>query len=334
MAFTFRIRFSGLCAFVPDEPFNSEPKQIQKQIQVLLPNVLKARSVTPSQKPDPDEVPETDQFILPPHLPMLTFDMKNLRPSDGQPSFFIKDRLDIGERFGMLLMLQEDIVLDPKAPEPGGLQMNNVPVDFSKAPTKEQRRSLLWLSRIDKALLGQTPTVDSALTGPFGSLGSQEQRIISRIFLKSGLLSTNRLSEPGWQYLEINDPIKKGNGRRVAIELALELQTEEPVEISFQNFRSGQTGRMLFSPPQDSKDDVEITIQNLEPDIFLGVPQGEPAPHLDPDFSVYYGLLQGLSPTAKRPILRRFKGPTGKIEGEVEGSSGNSKPCAPSGITG
>jgi hypothetical protein len=323
MAFTFRILFSGLCAFVPDKPFDSQPEKIQ----VLLPNVLKARPVTPPVNPDLDEVPETDEFILPPHLPMLTFDMKNLRPSDGQPSFFIRDRIDIGERIGMFLLLQEDLVLQAETPDPGGLQMNNVQVDVSTKPTtKEQRRSLLWLSKLDEALPGQNLTVDPGLTGP---LGSPEKRIVSRILLKSGLLATNGLSEPGWQYLGIDDPIKKGGGRRVATQLALELKTEKPVEINFQNFGSGQTGRMLFSPPQGSEEeDVEITIQNREPDIFLGVPQGQQAPHRDPDVSVYYDLLQGFSPTAKRPILRRFRSPTGK----VEGSAGDSKPCAPLGI--
>jgi len=320
MPFTFRIVFTGLCAFVPDKPFDEGPTQVQ----VLLPNVLKARSVHP---PEPVEPKESDSLILPPHLPMLTFNMKHLRPSDGQPTFFVKDRLDLDERLGMVLLLNEDLAVQAEAPDPGALQINNEPVDPSKPLTAAQRKSMFWLTKVDEKLVGTDRRVRSELLGP---LSSDEKKIISRILLTTGLLSTNKLSEAGWQYLEIDEPIAKGNGRRIATQLALELKSEKPVVLSMRGFGAPQGGKIVFAPPKDSNDDVEINIQNLEPDIFLGVPQGQQAPHIDPDFSVYYDLLEGLQEGDRQPILRRFKGKTGK----VEGSAGDGKPCSPAGMGG
>jgi hypothetical protein len=332
MAFTFRIVFSGLCAFVPNKPFGITSQQ---EVRVLLPNVLKARTIQRPQ-PDADDVLASDAFILPPHFPLLTFDERTLRQSSGQIFHFVKERLDLdkpaGRRTGVTLLQKQDLYVwpDGREPRPESLRLINGPVENLDNPSAEEKESLFWLTKIDELLGAGRPPIPELLRE---SLDQEENRIITRIRLQEGRLKTHSLTDPRWEYLPVGQVPVLGAGKKVARSLALELEADEKVKLVFRAFGSADTQKMIFAPPlDDPHEDVEIQLLNLEPDNLLGVKEEEEeealSPSIDPDFAVYYDLIKGFQKQEPRPIPQRFTG-----EG-AERITGDGKPCAPTGMGG
>jgi hypothetical protein len=330
MAFTFRIVFSGLCAFVSDKSFEVTSNQ---EMRVLLPNVLKARTIQ-RPKPDADDVPASDAFILPPHFPMLTFDERTLRQSSGQMFHFVKERLELDEpaerRTGMTLLEKQDLYIWPdcREPRPQSLRFINGPVENPDKPNAEEMESLFWLTKIDELLGARRPPIPELLRE---SLAEDENRIISRVLVQEGRLKTHSLTSPRWEYLTLGQEPTAGNGKRVAKSLALEFEADEKVKLIFRSFGSADTQKMIFAPPLDAPhEDVEIQLRNLEPDDLLGVKEEERklSAGIDPDFSIYYDLVKEFKDHEGRPIPQRFVG-----EG-AEFVTGDGKPCAPTGMHG
>jgi hypothetical protein len=330
MAFTFRIVFSGLIAFVPDKPFDgTEPV---KSIHVLLPNALKPRLLKPSKPSDDGSVQEP--LILPPHYPLLVFDTKTLQPVRDPQFFFVKENSDSGffsgsaTQRGMAPLLSSDITILPDGREPdhGGLRLiNGRPKDESN-PTEEELQSLSWLKKIDK-LGGGIRNVDPRF---LESLSKDEKVIVARLLLTTGRLRTFEVSGPKWQYLELGAPIKDPEaGDRVATKLALEFEADHMVKVVFRSFGSTTPSKLIFAPPaQEPFEDVRIDIQNLEPEKILEMDQDEdedlhPAPEIDPDFSIFYDLLEGFGETDPRPVPRR------SVPAGAGRSAGDGKPCSP-----
>lgn len=330
MAFTFRIVFSGLCAFVPSKSFdNSYPEKVR----VLLPNVLRARTVL-RPKPDADDVLESDAFILPPHFPLITFDERTLRQCNVQQFHFVKERPDLddpaAQRMGVALLQKQDIFIWPDGHQPKAqsLRLINPKVENRASPTAEELESLSWLTKIDGLLGRPRPVISDLLRD---SLDEKEDRIISRVLLQEGRLKTHSLTSPRWEYLPVGKAATLGAGERVAKSLALELEANEKVKLIFRSFGSADTQKMIFAPPLDAPhEDVEIQLLNLEADDLLGVKAEEkkPSPGIDPDFSVYYDLIKGFKEQEARPIPQRFLGDGAEL------ITGDSKPCAPTGMSG
>jgi hypothetical protein len=324
MAFTFRIIFSGLCAFIPDEPFGGH--RPPRSMLVLLPNALEPRLLKP---PEGDNQSETEKkpVILPPHFPLLLAQSKYLQASQHPQDSFIKEK---NGRLVVVPLVKEDISIWPDGREPrlGGLHLIDGHITDPHHPSPEEEEYLFWLTKVDDILGGGQHRIHPRLLGP---LGPDEKEVVARLRLGIGRLRVHKLSKTPWQYLPLGVPIKDpGAGKRVATELSFEFEAEEKVKLVFRSFGSSTPLKLIFAPaPNEPNEDVEIEVRNLEPDRFLEMPAGvlNPAPEVDPDFSIYYDLLDGYSDGYgyPRPVPRRVPPASGPI-------AGDGKPCSPLGM--
>src|SRR5262249_40160255 len=139
MAYTFRLIFSGLCAFVPNRPF-SDKEAPPNHVDVILPNLLEGRLV-----PVQDQSPA----ILVPHFPYLEFDPRHLQPASGRPLYFQLERVPLktGARAYCPLGWQDvEIWPEGKKPQEDALRIvNGEPQDPTQPQPGEETRYLRWL---------------------------------------------------------------------------------------------------------------------------------------------------------------------------------------------
>jgi len=322
MQFNFKIEFSGLCAFVPEQSFG---EKVGQKVTVLVPDALKARPVHPTGAV-PLPLRETDQLILPPHLPMLIFDHADLQSPGGAPPFTILGDSQAGddERKGVFLMIRQDVEIQPDRKD--GVELFNPEVPDPLNPrSDDEKKSLFWLAKIDD-VLGAHRRIEPRL---LGALDDREEEVISRVVLNTGRLRAEPPTTGLWQFLPIDEPIRDTRRERpVASKIVLEVPAVDQAAIVVRSFgEEGAGQRFVFAPREDATE-VTVQIVNLEPDLLLGVPVSPhaPVPDVDPDFSIYYNLIDGFGDKEPRPILRRrLREGNGFISGE-------SKPCAPMGV--
>ncbi|HEX4965032.1 MAG TPA: hypothetical protein VF173_29760 [Thermoanaerobaculia bacterium] len=326
MAFTFRIIFSGISAFVPDQPFHG--KESPSQMTVLFPSVLVPR-LPAKTFCDHDEL---ERRIVAPHYPMIQFEMKNLRTSKGLQSLFVREQstgANSIERRGVGCLLNQDITVlpDGRPLSEGKLTLiDGQPVDPDN-PTPDEEQYLFWLKNIGD-VVGKPSKVGPRFLGPL----SKDGDIATRIRFSTGRLRTAGLSDVKFELLPFGGDAKIGLGAKLATRVALELEADEKVTLTFRDFESkdGVTKLVFVPSDADPDEDVEIRLENLEPENLLGVPQqtgGEAAVLIDPDFAVYYEFVDGLGTDSQILV------PHHAIEKEIDGG-GLGKPCSPVGIDG
>jgi hypothetical protein len=327
MAFTFRIVFSGICAFVSDRRIGS--RKPPRTMTVLLPNAIEPSFIGTIPK---GEV-VGPEHILPPHYPLLQFNVSNLQSCEHQASHFTKEEVRDNKilHTGAMSLLGQDLALWPDGREPGS-SLGSIRLIDTAIPeedqddeslTQDQRKSLRWLTSLSD--IKPRSAIKPAL---LGSLRKDDEKLIAaRVRFTTGRLSTVDLSTPKWQYLPVGIIPKDDSGKRVAIQLALELEVEEKMKLMFQPFGQPGLSKLIFAPSTDAPhDDVEVNIQNLEPNSFLGFPvdvdrekEGTP---IDPDFSIYYQLVD-LGEDDTRPVPQRLV-----QKGDTLGG-GYGRPCSP-----
>jgi hypothetical protein len=323
MAF-FIIKFSGLCAFVPDQPFGGPAAP--QAMQVLLPNLLRTRILTPPDGALPADAQELERRILPPHYPMLSFDLKFYRQDPKEADFLVVQEAPGAASIGVLMLLQQEVSIRPDGQElqPGGLRLVNDPVPDPLHPTPDEERSLFWLTKMNEVLAVQRH-IEPRLNG---ALAANESAIISRIRFAAGELSTSQRTPRRWQFLPAGTAPQATAGNRVAVELALVIEANT-LDLVLSSFGSPGSTTLSFAPSADDPTrNVEIRIQNLEPERLLGIPvdSSQPLPSLDSDFEIYYPLLQGFNPADPRPIPQRI------VRSGDDFISAGAKPCSPAGI--
>lgn len=320
MAFTVRVLFSGITAFVPDVPFGSStPPRV---MTVLFPNALRAS--LPSRLPR--DVAELERRIVAPHYPVLQFAEKNLRPSKNQLGFFIREQL--GQRRGVADVVGQDISIlpDGRPLGEGSITLIDGKVKDLDKPTPQEREFLSWLKKMDD-VVGVATRVKSDFLGPL--VPDDQERIVSRVRFSTGRLRTSDLSDEKFEFVEIGGEVPAVvEGELLATQLALEFEAEEKVRLVFRSFGSTEPEKLVLGPSDDDPDeDVEIRLENLEPERLLGIdvePEGRDGLIIDPDFAVYYDLLDGLRDRApvRVPLFRDNGGPI----------LGVGKPCSPVGV--
>jgi hypothetical protein len=327
----FILRFSGLCAFVPNQPFGGEVAP--ESIQVLIPNLLRARALSPVNGVLPTNPEELNRSILPPHYPMMSFDMKFRRddPALKEPEYLVIQESTGADKIGVLMLLEQDVSIRPdgQEPQPGSLSLVNDPVPDPLHPTPQQERSIFWLTKLEEVLsellVPERRRLTSRLRVP---PAAGETDVIARIQFSAGELSTSRLTPKRWELRPAGNPPQVTAGRRVAVELALVIEAQR-LDLVVRNFGSDEPTTLSFAPPvSDPEANVEIRIQNLEPERLVGIPidNTQPVPSLDSDFEIYYPLLQDFDPVAVRPIPQRI------VRSGDDFISAGGKPCSPSGI--
>jgi hypothetical protein len=282
MGYTFRIVFSGLCAFVPDRSFDANPGP--SSITVLLPNLL-----TP--------IPLSNK-ILTPHYPTLEFDLAQRQPGSTKKVPLVRPDSDTaqGDK-GLCFLLGEDLKINAQSQGAAELHLVNGHNggDATEANNGD-RNSVWWMAKLDKAATG-AGLARRAMQPP-GAPNSSE--IISRLQLSRGVLSSWELVS-GVCKFDRHSTYKQQIAREVAWELR---GVTGPVEIDFTSFGvNPKTDKLILEPPA-GPGGVQVEIRNLEIDAFL-------FPEYDPqrgtratDFEVYYRMCSGFSgPNLPAPVL-------------------------------
>jgi hypothetical protein len=277
MSYTFRVLFSGLCAFVPERPFaTGDPGAVT----VLLPNVLNPRALKNKASN------ETDVDVLNPHFPLVSFDLADLHPqSPRKADLRRKDTgrgacLLLGEEFSFILRnapAAQQAVAAPPAVAVASFDPQADPQNL------RDESSLFWLARLGQANPGAI--VDRALLD--FSKDMNLEKVIARARLTQGALRVSQRSEKDCTF----EPAGNGHPditQRIATELALDF---EGVEGNVVIVTRGKAQRSITLSPVARPDLVEVRIQNIEIDDFLGIPLNLRNKKEVPDFEVFYDLL-------------------------------------------
>lgn len=280
MSYTFRIVFSGLCAFVPDKPLASggSPTSV-----IVLFRDLKSGLTLPG-----------DLHVLP-HFPMVEFNLQNRRPGSTRP-------LD-SSVLGLCILASEDLTIgieNASSIYPNYLKVKNpVPKD-PQNPTADEKESLFWLPLMENAVPG-------ALVNPqlLGDLDPTQSLLAGRAFLTMGTLSTRLIQEGTWIFGAVGDPSTRSTEKEKYFSESLALEIgglEDNVELSFKKFGTSKGQTLILGPnPEAPEAVVEVLIVNREfPEPATG--ENNPAPRNDLDFSVYYDLLVPPVPAGGRLV--------------------------------
>lgn len=280
MDYTFRIVFSGLCAFVPDRSFDANPGP--SSITVLLPNLL---------NPFP-----LSNKILTPHYPTLAYDLAQRKPESTKEAPLVWKEEKQPDK-GLCFLLGEDLKINAQSQGADQLHLVNGHNggDAIKANGADET-SVWWMAKLDKAASG----------AGLAKLAMQPPRIpnptdiISRLQLSRGVLSS-------W---ELVDGVCKFDHQstyeqQIAREVAWELRgVTGPVEIDFTGFGvNPKTTTLILEPPAGSTE-VTVEIRNLEIDAFLFPEYDLQRGTRATDFEVYYRMCSGFSgPNLPAPVL-------------------------------
>ncbi len=246
MAYTFRILFSGLCAFVPNRPFNN-PDDPPDHVDVVLPNLLAGQLVPSSEATRPPD-------ILVPHFPYLEFDPAQLRAANDLPLYFVQERVPLqpdGTRQGICPLNWCDIEIWPEGrrPESDTLRIvNGVPHDPIQPQTGSvEMRYLRWLIDMGKIHPGSEKLKPELLQ----PLVATDSRVIARVKLQAGQLYTDQISDEVFEFHPVGSESEDGTFKqKVALKLALEIDVEHEVKIVLNSF-DGTRRRLLFAPRSD-----------------------------------------------------------------------------------
>ncbi|RMH22606.1 MAG: hypothetical protein D6696_02945 [Acidobacteria bacterium] len=311
MAFNARIVFTGLCAFVPNKPFEEGPDTVH----VLLPDLRLPRIVREDYPP------------LSPHFPVVTFASENLQEgSPGQPD----RKYLIGKKTRFLsAAAAREVRIEPDGKNHDGdrqLQVIANGLNGKERPANGQEADLHWLLRGADA---GAALVRSDLPLTRGPLTDE---ITTRVKLGFGTLKTHRLHrDPNgglilWRFEP--DPKKRG-GRAVATQLAWEITgVKTHLDVVFHDGNAADKPIRLVPRKGATPDEwVEVRIENSEIERVLGLEDllfddGAGPIEYDSDVAAYASLAS-VRPT-EAPIL----------VAEDQGHTGDRKACSPCGFNG
>lgn len=314
MSYTFRVLFSGLCAFVPDKPFD-QLNDPPTEVTVLLQNLLRPKPLTLSLTEQPGES-EPPNF-LEPHFPLLEFDLSDLHPqSHRKPDL---SRTDTGK--GGCFLFGEEVSFDLNLKK-GQKRRLRIPDNPRFQPARQQeeetrfdRESLYWLARLDKASPGNF-VEPSLLTSPLSLDG--EPAVLTRLKLTHGFLRVSQLSDKVCEF-HPPDP-QRPYRQKIATELALDIEgVTGPVVVVGRD--PERMERRLTLTPVKSPGLVEIRIQNRELDSLLAIPETLLPPSEKPDFEVFYHLIASTANAAPQNPRRFPKQPVNEDGGSIKNPS-------------
>jgi len=312
MSFTFRIHFSGLCAFIFDQPVKEGsgssgevPPLIKKEGLVLFRNLIRSRPLSPV----PDDISRTPQF-LDPHYPQLEFKMRDL---DVAANERVPDLVNTATGQGLCLLFGEDLTLRPdsKDAQPYSLTIpRSIPKD-PENPTTAEERSLWWVATLEDAFPGKgtlRKNLDKVSPNELGEIVARVRITQGDLFTSERSLRSCTFERPGSQVFK----------QRVATQLTVEIpniQSNIGIRMVKNGFSKGARELILF--PSDGIQ-VDIKIHNLEIDGFLGLPKDYQARPVA-DFEIHYQMSDGYdqSQPIAVPIPRRSDGVSDTRHGDL-----------------
>jgi hypothetical protein len=273
MSYTLRVLFSGLCAFVPERSFSTgDPGAVT----VLLPNALKPIQLKNKVKKEDENDDGVD--ILNSHFPLVSFDLADLHPQSSRKPDLRRE--DSGR--GACLLLGEELSFAMRVSE----FQNNALTVPQALEGQNSEDSLASMARLDDATPGLFVKRELLDLSKFKTL----DLVIARTHLARGSLRVSKKSDKECTF---SPPVDGQDSipQKIATELALDL---EGVEGNVSILTRGLGGeRSITLSPVRRPDLLEIRIQNIELDDFLGIPGGLRNGDEVSDFEIYYQLMDG-----------------------------------------
>lgn len=307
MPFTFQMKFSYLCAFVPDRPFDDSTPP--KNCRVLLRDLR-----DPSILDDPQN--ESCNAPPKPHFPVLTYRREDADPGN---TTIPEGRIEPDDFENLIELQGEDlrIAIDESNPIPDQLSIVNgtpsrgtLDAGDRRPPVDAERRYLYWL--VDPKRWDRGIRVHSDFATGRGPEGAP---IAARVHLSDGDLFAETLTQDIWSIRRSPEdaPLHE---QFLAIVVTYERRNINGfVDLQFQKFGEAEP-KILRLRPAKGANPVEVNVRNCEAKRKFG--SVKPTYHTrDCDFRLYYRLAGTGSATG--PIIFPSN----------ESHSGDS-PCSPS----
>ena len=226
MPYTFRIVFSGLCAFVADRRFDDE-KNPPTRGTVLLRDLQDGLTLSNGQ--------------VVPHFAFVEAD----------PSFVRSASTRTTEAVGAIVrspLAKEDLeIVLPLGAQSSGMVVEAAQPQDIVNPAGDDRKSLFFLPTVDQ-VNNQAVSVKSALLDP---LPPAQPPLAGRVALTEGTLSTFRLQNGTWALAAVGTDVSQAalTGRRLADSIALEISgLTGDIELRFTPFGSATATTLILGP--------------------------------------------------------------------------------------
>jgi hypothetical protein len=264
MAFDCRIKFTGLCAFVPNKPLDQSP---DKMCVVLVDGT----------QADATPIQAIDGTILRRHRAFLVFDLKNLpgfppqRPKEGKGVWYLEQQrltLDLGgggQAFSTTFDATIDATPDLTGPSPG------------------QENSFSWVANMVKIAPTHAKMNASSVTT------TPPAEVIAQVILDQGTLATSQMEKIRFCFPNTLGPdiLRKP----LAHEVTLTLTAIPKLIVNATPLAAGGVPVSLELQQAAAGEPIEIEIVNLCEENPLRWPKVSPIPQDDEDFRWYYQLL-------------------------------------------
>jgi hypothetical protein len=342
MPYTFRVVFSGPCAYMPNIVEGEDPGNA-KSWSVILPDIRK--------RWEGEE--EGDKVAVDPHRAVVQFPRAKFDTSV-PPDIDLKVRDPDGgvRETGIFLLSGHRVTFDLPGAE--GLNILDQDIDLETMASQDAvlkllqsrddrwRRSMKWLPAMswlcrDLQWFGREGV--RFFRREEGETGfPQKGTIAGHVLIEKGSLGTHEIDTVTtvdrpivptiWEFRPHGAPVDKGNHRQaLAKSIALEARNlERPVTITL-TYRPG-TKETITLKPEHCRGEVEFEIKNRElEEIFLPRPDGveiERYP-VDLDFRYMYTRAKGYVPESKEyPLPHLIAGGDGGNETATCGGVGTS----------
>lgn len=276
MPYTFRLKFAGLCGFVPDRPL--EPGARLDKMDVLLVNTRHESAQGLYKRPEP-------------HTPMLQFDMRNVPGVNGT----------MGDAKGLWDLADEDLRLYTRSR--GGARWRDLDRGISvngnlagrsgdRPRAQEEEHNLCWVPAIDEVLPGAGEVHPDCLAER-----PNTGRVRARFRLRQGLLKTHDVGKYLDDYVVAQfvpppagrPAVTQALAHWVAVEITNLPDDEEIMLVSYSLSQGGEKRKLVLASAGDPE--VEVEIRNLCCGYYFAGERDEAeAPDTDYDFEALYLL--------------------------------------------
>lgn len=259
------IRFTGLCAFVPNKPLDQTP-------ETMCAVLVDGRNLAGAQK-------ALDGTELRRHRGFVLFDLRNL-PSGYNGS----KRHD-----GVWYMERQQIVIktDDKTPLDTRSYKASIDTNFNiDEPNSGEETSFSWVAALTK-LMPNYATIDTKCIST--DMAEVPDSVLAQLFFNTGVLTAE---EPALQVWSVSGALSTEFTRQpLAHEAVLTLTGVSKLTFEAKGFpgtKGGVDDKLELVPNSLGK--IEITIANLCDENPLRWPR-DPTPRDDDDFKWYYQLM-------------------------------------------
>lgn len=264
MAFNASVRFTGLCAFVP----NSNGKSVR----CLLVNARFGGGLV-----------ENPAHA---HTPLIEFDVRDLEPpleNMPQPVFEVVDGFK-----GIWILNNDDIDLLPV----GGKNDFEFPDsgDIGEEPVEANKHLMAWVPHIKRVSTGTGSVKDNCLRGNSEDL---RRRVVARLRVNEGKFRTSRHTKQAGSYLRWEFKVNEGGTvyrtQTIGEEVELKLSGLDELVFNAKYFSEERPSRQLRLKNKTGKPQLEVSIKNVELEEVSTVVDAD-TPSVFEDFVYFYDL--------------------------------------------